>query len=205
MLDRLRGWMAPGAHLVACVPNIAHWSALAEVMAGRWLVASAGLFDRTHRRFFTQDSLLALLRAQSFRPIRCRPRNFGGVEAERVIAALTSAAVSLGEDAAGLRARALALQCIIVAEHAQDPALQRRAADDGKDVCGINVLSALSSRAFHKQMWCSCRWKNGLRNRARATEMGRGRLARLCSHRLAGGLRGDGPRRCDGNDRREPG
>lgn len=85
MLDRLRGWMAPGAHLVACVPNIAHWSALAEVMAGRWPVASAGLFDRTHRRFFTQDSLLALLRAQSFRPIRCRPRNFGGVEAERVM------------------------------------------------------------------------------------------------------------------------
>lgn len=48
--------LAPGGRIVASIPNIAHWSARAQLLLGRFPYADSGLFDATHLRFFTRGS-----------------------------------------------------------------------------------------------------------------------------------------------------
>ncbi len=53
--------MAPGATLIISVPNIGHLSVLAPLLLrGRFDYADAGILDRTHLRWFTRDSAIAL-------------------------------------------------------------------------------------------------------------------------------------------------
>jgi len=54
--------MAPGALLVASIPNVRHLRVvLPLLLAGRWRYEASGLLDRTHLRFFTRESALALV------------------------------------------------------------------------------------------------------------------------------------------------
>ena len=46
--------------VIACIPNVQHWSILAGLLAGHWRYADSGLLDRTHLRFFTLESILTL-------------------------------------------------------------------------------------------------------------------------------------------------
>lgn len=55
--------MRPGGLVLLSVPNVAHWSVRAMLLAGEFLYASRGILDRTHVRFFTRRSLRALVRS----------------------------------------------------------------------------------------------------------------------------------------------
>ena len=65
-LRRLRRVMAPGARLVASVPNGANWSLRLSLLAGRWQYTDRGLLDRTHVRNFTRRSFHECLHAGGF-------------------------------------------------------------------------------------------------------------------------------------------
>jgi len=53
--------LAPGAKIVAVIPNIRHVRALAPLLLrGRWDYADTGLLDRTHLRFFTRATMIEL-------------------------------------------------------------------------------------------------------------------------------------------------
>ena len=56
-LSRLRKHLAPGAHLIANVPNIAHWSVIVGLLKGEFRYEDKGLLDRTHLHFFTSGFL----------------------------------------------------------------------------------------------------------------------------------------------------
>ncbi len=51
----------PGGALLVSVPNVAHWSVRASLLAGRFDYAPRGIMDRTHLRFFTRRTFRALL------------------------------------------------------------------------------------------------------------------------------------------------
>jgi 2-polyprenyl-3-methyl-5-hydroxy-6-metoxy-1,4-benzoquinol methylase len=54
--------LQPGGSLVASVPNVRHLAVLAPLLLrGRWRYTHDGILDRTHLRFFTRESALALL------------------------------------------------------------------------------------------------------------------------------------------------
>ena len=57
-LDRT---LAPGGTVIVSVPNVAHLWVRLSLLAGRFDYADRGILDRTHLRFFTRGSLLALL------------------------------------------------------------------------------------------------------------------------------------------------
>ncbi|GJE61337.1 methyltransferase domain-containing protein [Methylobacterium trifolii] len=118
MLTRIFDLLEPGGHFVACVPNIAHWSALRELMSGRWPAHDSGLFDRTHLRFFTRDSLQEALTATGFRILKMRPRRFllDQAEAARWMPVLGAAAARMGLDRAAFEERASAVQYVVCAE-----------------------------------------------------------------------------------------
>ncbi|MFO1077215.1 MAG: class I SAM-dependent methyltransferase [Planctomycetota bacterium] len=67
VLDRLRGWLAPGGSLVVAVPNATHHSVIRTLVLRRdWRYEDGGLFDRGHYRLFTRKSLVRLLAEHGF-------------------------------------------------------------------------------------------------------------------------------------------
>ena len=51
----------PGGRIVISVPNITYVSVFAEMLKGQWHYEDAGILDRTHLRFFTRETAMALL------------------------------------------------------------------------------------------------------------------------------------------------
>src|SRR5262249_5164258 len=61
LLQRQAAWLRPGGMVLACIPNVQHWSLLVELLRGRWRYQDEGLLDRTHLRFFTREGALDLM------------------------------------------------------------------------------------------------------------------------------------------------
>lgn len=62
LVARLHRLLRPGGSIVASIPNIRHYSALAPLLLrGRWDLADAGILDRTHLRFFVRDTAVSLM------------------------------------------------------------------------------------------------------------------------------------------------
>lgn len=53
--------LTPGGRLIVSVPNISHHSILSGLLKRRFEYQEAGILDRTHLRFFTESSAIALL------------------------------------------------------------------------------------------------------------------------------------------------
>ena len=66
VLARVHDRLAPGGHVLICVPNIVHWSIRLRVLAGRFDYTETGTLDRTHLRFFTRRSAAEMVRAAGF-------------------------------------------------------------------------------------------------------------------------------------------
>ena len=66
------------ATAVISIPNVLEWRGLWRLIrTGRWPLADAGVFDRTHLRWFTRDDALALVRQAGLRPLDLDPRYWG--------------------------------------------------------------------------------------------------------------------------------
>ncbi len=50
-------WLRDGGQVLACIPNVQHWSLILHLLAGQWEYQAEGLLDRTHLRFFTLNSI----------------------------------------------------------------------------------------------------------------------------------------------------
>lgn len=71
-LDRAVAQLAPGGRLLVSVPNVAFVLVRLGLLLGRFEYAPRGILDRTHLRFFTRRSLLALLRGAGLTVTRRR-------------------------------------------------------------------------------------------------------------------------------------
>ncbi len=61
VLRRLLPHLAPGGAVIVSIPNVAHLWVRLGLLAGRFDYADRGILDRTHLRFFTRRTLMALL------------------------------------------------------------------------------------------------------------------------------------------------
>jgi 2-polyprenyl-3-methyl-5-hydroxy-6-metoxy-1,4-benzoquinol methylase len=50
-----------GGEMIACIPNVQHWTVVKDLLQGNWDYRNAGLMDNTHLRFFTRKSIRKLL------------------------------------------------------------------------------------------------------------------------------------------------
>lgn len=58
-----RALLRDGGRMVACIPNVQHWSVLLGLLHGQWRYHTDGLLDVTHLRFFTLSSIVAMFEA----------------------------------------------------------------------------------------------------------------------------------------------
>jgi SAM-dependent methyltransferase len=75
LLQRQAHLLAPDGVVVACIPNVAHWSVLVHLLMGEWPYQDSGLFDRTHLRFFTLSSIRQLFAGAGLHVLDVRARS----------------------------------------------------------------------------------------------------------------------------------
>ena len=108
--------------LVTTIPNVLHRSVVRGLLGGRWDYANEGVLDRTHLRFFTRETALALVEGGGFR-VRSVRRLMDLSELPKIARSLINA-WARGEErrpASGLRRKLLDLytvQFLITAESA---------------------------------------------------------------------------------------
>jgi len=67
LLRDLRPLLRAGGHLVSSVPNVRHFPNVVNlVVHGSWEYTDEGILDRTHLRFFTRSSMIAMFQGCGF-------------------------------------------------------------------------------------------------------------------------------------------
>ncbi len=61
--------LSSGGNVVCCIPNVGHWSVIANLIRGEWNYTETGLMDRTHLRFFTMSNFKSFLKDCGFESI----------------------------------------------------------------------------------------------------------------------------------------
>ncbi len=67
LLRSLDGVLAPGGHVIASVPNVAHWTVRLALLRGRFDYQPTGIMDGTHLRWFTKSSIRNLFETSGYR------------------------------------------------------------------------------------------------------------------------------------------
>ncbi|MCT0231426.1 methyltransferase domain-containing protein [Synechococcus sp. CS-1324] len=150
-LPRHLAWLDRDGVLLACIPNVQHWSVLTELLHGRWPVADEGLFDRTHLRWFTRQSIEALVAGCGLHLHELTPRIFRPEEAQAFVRALAPALGAMKIDPNELLAGVAPLQYLLRASRRpRQPlhldALTLRPQAGMVDVRMTQPLQALSSQ-----------------------------------------------------------
>jgi methionine biosynthesis protein MetW len=72
MLLLSRQVLKVGGAVVVSVPNVAHWSVRADLVRGTFQYQPTGIMDGTHLRWFTLDTLKALIASSGFKVTNSR-------------------------------------------------------------------------------------------------------------------------------------
>ena len=76
VLRQLLPWLKEDGVLLACIPNVQHWSVIANLLSGQWPQEDQGIFDRTHLRWFTRQSIITLINTLGLHLEEIKPRIF---------------------------------------------------------------------------------------------------------------------------------
>lgn len=110
-------YLKPGGSVLACIPNVQHWGVMAQLLRGHWPQMDAGIFDRTHIRWFALGDMVRLMQGAGLVVERVMPRLFAEhrtPQAMQFVKALAPAATVMGVDPARLESSAFALQYVLL-------------------------------------------------------------------------------------------
>ena len=114
-LQRHSRWLKGGGTVLACIPNVQHWSTLLLLLQGEWPLMEEGLFDRTHLRWFTRAGVIRLMRGAGLELQTIPPRIFEPEQARAFVETLAPALPGLGIDPNCLLRGVAPLQYLVVA------------------------------------------------------------------------------------------
>ena len=111
VLARFSTLLAPGGCVVASLPNVRHHTVLWNLLRhGYWPGRDRGIHDRTHLRWFNQETTRRALREAGLVVHDVIPRVFQAEQAQEFIRTLRPALEALGIDAGAYQDRATPLQ-----------------------------------------------------------------------------------------------
>ncbi len=99
VLTRIGKRMSATDCVIACIPNMQHWSVQATLMAGSVFYQDSGLLDRTHLRWFTRTTIAELFVTSGFGIVYAAPRIFDNSRGAVFIEAIRTTAAKMGLDA----------------------------------------------------------------------------------------------------------
>lgn len=118
-LSALAARASADARCVACIPNVGHVSLVYQLLQARWDYADEGLLDRTHLRFFTQPTMMALFAQAGWEVQACTARVFEPEATERALLPLLELAPRLGMAPEAMRLHLSAYQWLVEARRSQ--------------------------------------------------------------------------------------
>lgn len=110
----------PGGVVIVCMPNVQHWTVFANLVLGSWPQMDAGIFDRTHIRWFAFRDMVNLLSNVGLTIENALGRVFDADKGAAVVDQLVGLAELLGVDYQQLRAQCLPLQYVLVGRKARN-------------------------------------------------------------------------------------
>ena len=87
-LSMLRGHLAPGAVVVASIPNIGHVRVVAKIVLNQFQYENEGILDKTHLRFFTQGTIENMFASSGYVVLSIEGRSTSRPAMQRVLARL---------------------------------------------------------------------------------------------------------------------
>src|SRR5262249_4255835 len=75
VLKRQARLLKPDGQVIACIPNVQHWSMAVRVLRGDWVYEDSGLMDRTHLRYFSLETIVELFRSWGLHVLEARTRS----------------------------------------------------------------------------------------------------------------------------------
>lgn len=122
VLKRLARLVRDGGQVVACIPNVQHWTVILELLRGRFEYQAEGLMDRTHMRFFAAEGLTPLFEGAGLSIFDVQPRAWPSADADAFERAMAPVVQALGLDPVAFGLRTRALQYVVRAAKAATPA-----------------------------------------------------------------------------------
>jgi 2-polyprenyl-3-methyl-5-hydroxy-6-metoxy-1,4-benzoquinol methylase len=110
--------LKPGGVVIACIPNVQHWTVFANLILGSWPQMDSGIFDRTHIRWFALGDMVAMLNRVELSIENSIGRVFDVENGKMVIEKLSGLAEILGVDMVTVREQCLPLQYVLVGRKA---------------------------------------------------------------------------------------
>ncbi|SIT49621.1 Methyltransferase family protein [Paraburkholderia piptadeniae] len=108
-----------GGYVVACIPNMQHWSIQARLSYGDLRYADMGLLDRTHLRWFTLQTMIEMFAQTGYQVEDGARRIFHEPQRETFLPVIKAMAAAAGGDGEAAVRDALPLQYVIKAVPAQ--------------------------------------------------------------------------------------
>lgn len=102
--------------VLACIPNVQHWSVLLTLLRGDWPVTNEGLFDRSHLRWFTRSGIEALFNDAGLRLLRMQSRVVNPEGAKAFVEAIQQGLPTFGLDSQNVLEGVMPFQYIVVAQ-----------------------------------------------------------------------------------------
>ena len=113
LLRRIRAGMSGDACVVACIPNVQHWSVQAALSRGEFRYVDAGLLDRTHLRWFTRQTLIELFEDSGFGIVEFGSTQMDAPQADTILRSIAALAQCSGGDAVAAVNDAQAFQYLL--------------------------------------------------------------------------------------------
>lgn len=138
--------LAEGGTVLICAPNVEHWSFVHRLLTGSWDYEPQGLFDRTHLRWFSMETMRRNLTRLGLAPYDVSPRVFDAERGAAFAELMAPVLKSLNVDPAAYANRATPLQYVWRARKTL-PARLVVAATMLRPVGGVSDLRVLQPQA----------------------------------------------------------
>lgn len=110
--DRLK-WLKADGQVLACIPNVQHWSLILRLLRGNWEYEEEGLLDKTHLRFFALDTIKQLFASVGLQIYDVQPRGQQGETFHKFQQIMAPVINSLGLSATDFAQKTAALQYVV--------------------------------------------------------------------------------------------
>lgn len=113
VVKRTVAWLKEDGLILACIPNVQHWSLIVKLLRGKWEYEEEGLLDRTHLRFFTLDSIRQMFTEAGLQVYEIQTRGNKGEEFQRFQEQIQPLLKPLGVDPMKFAVQTGALQYVV--------------------------------------------------------------------------------------------